>query len=140
MLPGALLVGDGAGLLDAVRLKGVHRAIQSGIAAGDTVAEALALDRLPDVFHAGITHDEHQPCHLKIKERERCVRECLAVYGAPCTRFCPAHVYTLADDGTAIKIDAANCLHCKTCQVKDPLQNIEWCLPEGGSGPNYPGL
>ncbi|MCX7004704.1 MAG: electron transfer flavoprotein-ubiquinone oxidoreductase [bacterium] len=231
--PGALIVGDGGGLLDAVRLKGIHLAMQSGIAAGDTLAEALAagaptpanlagypqrlratsgwrqmqrvrnvracfawgavpgvlaagaslmlggwvipgrlrmhadheclrkgtpatpgekehapkelpealaLDRLTDVFHAGITHDEHQPCHLKIKDRARCVRECLAVYGAPCTRFCPAQVYTLADDGTEIKIDAANCLHCKTCQVKDPLQNIEWTLPEGGSGPNYPGL
>ncbi len=232
---GALIVGDGAGLLDCLRLKGIHIAMHSGIAAGDTLFDCLKsddfsaakldgyaarmqatpgwsqmkrvrnvrawfrhgelpgvmaagmavttfgalppgrfataldskemkkqpgitpdkvralmtpptapaiepklqLDRLTDVFNSGVTHDEDQPCHLKIVDPGRCIRECLPAFGAPCTRFCPAQVYSLDDEGTRIKVDFANCLHCKTCRIKDPLDNIEWLLPEGGGGPKY---
>ncbi len=226
---GAMIVGDAAGLLDSLRLKGVHIAIQSGIAAGDTLFQCwekndystamlksypemlkrtsgwrqmtrvrnvrasfahgmfpgiaaagmswmtggilppgkmpishdwkhiklkaestpweqppkpddadvpLQLDRLTDVFFSGTKHEEHQPCHLKILDTKKC-RECIDRFGAPCTLFCPAQVYTMADDGISIRIDPSNCLHCKTCQIKDPYQNIEWNLPEGGGGPHY---
>jgi electron-transferring-flavoprotein dehydrogenase len=224
-----MIVGDGAGLVDSLRLKGVHIAIQSGIAAGDALFECwrssdfslaalkaypahfhsmsgwqqmkrvrnvragfaygmlqgmgvaglsvlsagslppgrlpvqsdwkhmdskastrpwrqvrkpndtnkdLQLDRLSDLYFSGTKHEEHQPCHLRILDTQTCTT-CIARYGAPCTLFCPANVYTLADDGRSIRIDPSNCLHCKTCQIKDPYQNIEWNLPEGGGGPHY---
>ena len=220
---GALIVGDSAGLLDTLRIKGIHLAAQSGRAAaavladcwnrgdfslsalsayGDRLTETsgwqqlkrvknvrapfsthMALgvmsagcawatfgalpfwavsmepdhlgleplakdsppqpkinaspvspDRLTDLFMSGTIHDEDQPCHIKIKDRETCV-ECIRVYGAPCQRFCPAEVYRLEDGH--IHIDFSNCLHCKTCQIKDPYQNIEWTLPQGGDGPRY---
>lgn len=221
---GALIVGDGAGLVDTLRIKGVHLAVQSGRAAGETLAscwrkndfsfEALkgysdllkktngwkqlkrvknvrapfstntllgvaaagcawatfgafpfwmvgmepdhaallpmlggklkkkpqlsvtstSPDRLTDVFMSGTLHDEDQPCHLKIKDPSKCV-ECIKKFGAPCTRFCPAEVYRLEDG--KIHVDFSNCLHCKTCQIKDPYQNIEWTFPQGGDGPRY---
>ena len=229
VVDGAMIVGDGGGLVDSLRLKGIHIAIQSGIAAGDTLYEcwkkrdyslaslqaypekfrqmpgwqqmrrvrnvraafthgslpgvaaaglswatrglippgrlsvgpdwkhltpkaecrpwpraprpndatrALQMDRLTDVFFSGTKHEEHQPCHLKILDAQTC-RTCMDTFGAPCTLFCPAEVYTLSDDRTHIRIDPSNCLHCKTCQIKDPYQNIEWTLPEGGGGPQY---
>jgi len=221
---GALIVGDGAGLVDTLRIKGVHIAMQSGVAAAQTLAdcwnandfsfEALkpyskrlkatsgwkqlkrvknvrapfstflglgvmsaglawatqgllpfwmvrmapdheelkplkgaklppaeplvasptSPDRLTDVFMSGTIHDEDQPCHLKIKDRDTC-RVCLQKYGAPCQRFCPAEVYRLEEGH--IHVDFSNCLHCKTCQIKDPFLNIEWTFPQGGDGPRY---
>jgi electron-transferring-flavoprotein dehydrogenase len=226
---GALIVGDAAGLLDSVRLKGVHGAVQSGIAAGDALFECarggdwsverlrryparlaetqvwkdlrkvrnvraafrygvptgvaatglslltggalpagrlgrhadhlgmqplgavkpppgttglakdsqLQMDRLTDLFYSGTAHEEHQPAHLHILDPRRCAEECIPKYGAPCTRFCPAEVYELDAATRSIRINASNCLHCKTCQIKDPLANIEWVPPEGGGGPRY---
>lgn len=221
---GALIVGDGAGLVDTLRIKGIHIAAMSGRAAAETLAacwnnddfsldalkpyddklkktegwkqlkrvknvrapfttnlilgvmsagcawatfgkfpfwqvpmapdheEMLPLkggrmpepetveasptspDRLTDVFMSGTIHDEDQPCHLKIRDRKRC-EECIKLYGAPCQRFCPAEVYRLEDGH--IHVDFSNCLHCKTCQIKDPFQNIEWTFPQGGDGPRY---
>jgi len=221
---GALIVGDGAGLVDTLRIKGVHIAMQSGRAAAETLAdcwtrndfslealkpydgrlkattgwkqlkrvknvrapfstnlilgvlsagcawatrgaipfwpvpmepddEALlplkggrvkpaailpasptSPDRLTDVFLSGTIHDEDQPCHLKIRDRSTCAA-CVTKYGAPCQRFCPAEVYRLEDGH--IHVDFSNCLHCKTCQIKDPYQNIEWTFPQGGDGPRY---
>ena len=221
---GALIVGDGAGLVDTLRIKGIHIAAMSGRAAAETLAacwnnddfsfealkpygdklkktegwkqlkrvknvrapfstnlvlgvmsagcawatfgafpfwqvpmapdheELLPLkggkmpepetveasqtspDRLTDVFMSGTIHDEDQPCHLKIRDRKKC-EECIKLYGAPCQRFCPAEVYRLEDGH--IHVDFSNCLHCKTCQIKDPFQNIEWTFPQGGDGPRY---
>ncbi len=221
---GALIVGDGAGLVDTLRIKGVHIAAQSGRAAAETLAacwnsndfslaaltpygdklkntegwkqlkrvknvrapfstnlalgvmsagcawatfgalpfwqvpmapdheemlplkggklpEAESLnmspvspDRLTDVFMSGTIHDEDQPCHLKILDRATCTK-CITLYGAPCQRFCPAEVYRLEDGH--IHVDFSNCLHCKTCQIKDPFKNIEWTFPQGGDGPRY---
>ena len=221
---GVMIVGDGAGLVDTLRIKGIHIAAQSGRAAAETLAacwnnddfsfealkpygdklkktegwkqlkrvknvrapfttnlvlgvmsagcawatfgkfpfwqvpmapdheEMLPLkggkmpepetvaasptspDRLTDVFMSGTIHDEDQPCHLKIRDRKRC-EECIKLYGAPCQRFCPAEVYRLEDGH--IHVDFSNCLHCKTCQIKDPFQNIEWTFPQGGDGPRY---
>ncbi|MBP5226818.1 MAG: electron transfer flavoprotein-ubiquinone oxidoreductase [Kiritimatiellae bacterium] len=221
---GALIVGDGAGLVDTLRIKGAHIAMQSGCAAAETLAScwtkndfsydalktygellkktsgwkqlkrvknvrapfswnllfgvasagcawatfgafpfwqvpmepdheallplrggklpavpalettAVSPDRLTDVFKSGTIHDEDQPCHLKIKDRAKCA-ECIKKFGAPCQRFCPAEVYRLEDG--EIHVDFSNCLHCKTCQIKDPYQNIEWTFPQGGDGPRY---
>ena len=221
---GVLIVGDGAGLVDSLRIKGVHIAMMSGRAAGETLANCwinndfskealqqydiklketpgwqqlkrvknvrasfskgimtgvmsagfawatygafpfwqvdikrdfeglktlqetasddwqmpitpLSPDRLTDVFMSGTKHEENQPCHLKILDTKRCIEECIPKYGAPCLLFCPARVYALEDNH--IHVDFSNCLHCKTCQIKDPLQNIEWTLPQGGDGPRY---
>ena len=221
---GALIVGDGAGLLDSLRIKGIHIAAQSGRAAAETLAECWAADdfspaalgsyagrlrqtegwkqlrrvrnvrapfsthmvlgvlsagcawatfgafpfwhvpmapdhahlrplkggtppapgplpagptspdRLTDVFMSGTVHDEDQPCHLRILDRATC-EKCIELYGAPCQRFCPAEVYRLEDGH--IHVDFSNCVHCKTCQIKDPFQNIEWTFPQGGDGPRY---
>ena len=221
---GALIVGDGAGLVDTLRIKGIHLAAMSGRAAAETLAdcwtkndfslealqpyeerlkktegwkqlrrvrnvrapfsmhltlgvmcagtawatfgafpfwqvpmeadykalEALpggkmpaagameatptSPDRLTDVFMSGTIHDEDQPCHLKIIDRKKC-EKCIRRFGAPCQRFCPAEVYRLEEGH--IHIDFSNCLHCKTCQIKDPYQNIEWTFPQGGDGPRY---
>ena len=221
---GVLIVGDGAGLVDTLRIKGIHIAAQSGRAAAETLAacwnsndfslaalkpygdklkktegwrqlkrvknvrapfsthlilgvmsagcawatfgalpfwqvpmapdhaELLPLkggklpdpesvtssptspDRLTDVFMSGTIHDEDQPCHLKILDRTICTK-CIKLFGAPCQRFCPAEVYRLEEGH--IHVDFSNCLHCKTCQIKDPFQNIEWTFPQGGDGPRY---
>jgi len=219
---GAMIVGDGGGLLDSLRIKGIHMAMQSGRLAGETLAGAwmkddftasalgdyprrlrksrvwdelrrvrnvrapfskhMALgvaaagcawatrgalpwwrvamhpdhatlrpqrngnepaapplsptnpDRLSDLFLSGTRHDEDQPCHLHILDRAKCA-ECITTYGAPCQHFCPAEVYRL--EGDHIHIDFSNCLHCKTCQIKDPFRNIEWTAPLGGDGPRY---
>ena len=94
------------------------------------------LDKLSDVFFSKTRHEEDQPCHLKIPDPEKC-KICIVKYGAPCTLFCPGQVYVLKDDQQGIHIDFSNCLHCKTCQIKDPMDNIRWTPPEGGGGPVY---
>lgn len=97
-------------------------------------------DRLASVYFAQTEHDEDQPVHLQILEPDICTTRCTEEYGNPCTRFCPASVYEMvesSDGGQELKINAANCVHCKTCDIKDPYQIINWVTPEGGSGPNY---
>ena len=217
--PGCIMVGDGAGLLDSLRIKGVHIALQSAVCAADAIlagapesyverlhattgwkemkrvrnvrapfsiampfgvmAAGLAWatfgkfpffrlpglgrndaaeleelkpgriareerieipsgpampDRLTDVFMSGTIHEEDQPCHLKIKDHSRC-EECERRFGSPCTRFCPAEVYR-RDEGR-LQIDFSNCLHCKTCRIKCPMENVDWTFPQGGDGPRY---
>jgi electron-transferring-flavoprotein dehydrogenase len=96
-------------------------------------------DRLASVYFAATEHEENQPVHLKILEPEICVSRCVEEYNNPCTRFCPAQVYEMIEDdgGRQLQINSANCVHCKTCDIKDPYQIINWVAPEGGSGPNY---
>ena len=97
-------------------------------------------DRLSSVFYAVTAHDEVQPVHLKVRDTSICATTCATEYGNPCTRFCPAQVYEMVDDGAGgkrLQINAANCVHCKACDIKDPYQIIDWTTPEGGSGPNY---
>ena len=223
-MPGALLIGDTAGLLNVPKIKGTHQAIRSGMLAAehlvantlspqgfdarlraspvmdelhkvrnvkpgfkrglwfgmlnaawetlvggrspwtlrnkadwstlqklgeheqpkrDYVDRALApRDRLAGVYFAATEHDEDQPVHLRVRDTSVCVTTCAEEYGNPCTRFCPAGVYEIvADDaGKRLQINAANCVHCKTCDIKDPYQIIDWVTPEGGSGPNYQNL
>jgi len=100
-------------------------------------------DRLAAVFHAGNVHDEHQPVHLLVSDTTICATRCGPEFGNPCENFCPANVYELVDDGAGgrrLQINAANCVHCKACDIKDPYGIITWTTPEGGSGPNYQGL
>ena len=97
-------------------------------------------DRLAAVYFAGNVHEEAQPVHLKVADTGICATRCATEYGNPCQYFCPAHVYEMVDDGAGgrrLQINAANCVHCKACDIKDPYQIITWTAPEGGSGPNY---
>lgn len=226
-MPGALLIGDTAGLLNVPKIKGTHQAIRSGMLAAEHLAEdgleaagfdaklrasdAMAelrrvrnikpgfkkglwaglanaawetvtgglspwtlrvradwssidklgahdgperdyvprdlppRDRLAGVYFAATEHDEDQPVHLLVHDTEVCVTRCTEEYGNPCTRFCPASVYEIVEDAAAehgkrLQINAANCVHCKTCDIKDPYEIITWVTPEGGSGPNYQNL
>ena len=103
----------------------------------------LTFDRLTDVYHSGTRHEEDQPCHLHVADTNICATKCVVEYGNPCQYFCPAAVYEMAKDpsGTLkLKINAANCVHCKTCDIADPYQIIDWVVPEGGGGPNYEGM
>jgi electron-transferring-flavoprotein dehydrogenase len=102
----------------------------------------LTFDRVTDVYHSGTRHEEDQPCHLKVLDTNICVKRCAEEYGNPCQYFCPAAVYEMVKEGNGLKlkINAANCVHCKTCDIADPYQIIEWTVPEGGGGPNYEGM
>src|SRR5262249_37761567 len=100
-------------------------------------------DRLASVFFASTTHDESQPAHLKVLDQSICITKCAQEFGNPCQRFCPANVYEIVEDaqgGKRLQINAANCVHCKACDIKDPYEIINWTTPEGGSGPNYQSL
>jgi electron-transferring-flavoprotein dehydrogenase len=102
----------------------------------------ISFDKLSSVFLSGVNHEENQPCHLHLKEAGVPEAVNLAIYGGPEARFCPAGVYeyVAAGEKTRLRINAQNCVHCKTCDIKDPTQNIVWTTPEGGGGPNYPNM
>jgi electron-transferring-flavoprotein dehydrogenase len=104
----------------------------------------ISFDRLSSVFLSNTAHEEDQPCHLVLQQPNVAIELNLARYDAPEQRYCPAGVYEiLRDDDQGeprLQINAANCLHCKTCDIKDPSQNILWRSPEGGGGPNYPNM
>ncbi|WP_411834144.1 4Fe-4S dicluster domain-containing protein [Pseudoxanthomonas mexicana] len=223
-MPGALLIGDTAGLLNVPKIKGTHQAIRSAMLAAEHLAanaldpagfdaklrasDAMAelrqvrnvkpgfkkglwfgllngawetavggrspwtlkmtpdwssldkvgeheqprrdyvertlapRDRLQGVYYAATEHDEDQPAHLKVADTNICIERCSVEYDNPCTRFCPAGVYEIVDaaEGRRLQINAANCVHCKTCDIKDPYEIITWVTPEGGAGPNYQNL
>jgi len=102
----------------------------------------LTFDRLSSVFVSNTNHEEDQPSHLRLRDPAVAVAINLTVYDGPETRYCPAGVYEFVSEGGAprLQINAQNCVHCKTCDIKDPKQNIEWVVPEGGGGPNYPNM
>lgn len=230
-----LLIGDSAGFLNALRLKGIHLAIQSGIMAAETIADAIkaddfssaklagmqrrfetspakaelfkirnyhqgfdsglvagminygiqfitggrgaferravepdhlhmmkfadfftggkkpklplkpdnviTFDKLTDVYKSGTKHEEEQPPHLVIADYDICNNRCTKEYGNPCQYFCPAQVYEIVDNedgsGKHLQLTPSNCVHCKTCDIADPYQIINWVVPEGAGGPNY---
>jgi len=115
----------------------------------------LTFNKLDDVFRSGTSHDEDSPCHLIVADTNICATRCAAEYGNPCQYFCPAAVYEMvpaatgappitkdgfSDSGKRLQINFANCVHCKTCDIMDPYQIIDWVPPEGGGGPVYTGL
>ena len=233
VVPGGLLVGDDAGFLNMLKIKGSHTAMKSGMLAADAVFDALAsgaqgrtmLDSYPEMFknswlynelyearnaapaihkfgtlfgsaftwidqtfmrghapftlsdptpdHATLTkasearpidypkpdnvlsfdklssvflsntnHEEDQPCHLVLKDPTIPIAKNLPEYDEPAQRYCPAGVYEVVEEGgkPRFQINAQNCVHCKTCDIKDPAQNINWVVPEGTGGPNYPNM
>lgn len=100
----------------------------------------LTFDKLASVFLSNTYHEENQPCHLKLKQAKLAIDVNLKTYASPESRYCPAAVYEIVEEegkGPRLQINAQNCIHCKTCDIKDPRQNIVWQAPEGGGGPNY---
>ncbi len=99
------------------------------------------VDKLTDVYHSGTKHEEKQPAHLHVVDTNICATQCAEEYGNPCTRFCPAQVYNMHHNEKTgrkeLQIDFSNCVHCKTCDIRDPYQIITWVPPEGGQGPEY---
>jgi electron-transferring-flavoprotein dehydrogenase len=104
----------------------------------------ITFDRLSSVFISNTNHEEDQPAHLKLRDPEKAIAINYRLYDSPEQRYCPAGVYEIVDDaasgGKRLQINAQNCVHCKTCDIKDPEQNIDWVVPEGGGGPNYPNM
>jgi electron-transferring-flavoprotein dehydrogenase len=147
---GLQFVTGGRGLTDPMRSKPGYQEY-SKLDRGNTLVDQSArfkgdgkvtFDRLTDVYHSGTRHEEDQPCHLIVLEPNICGDRCVREYGNPCQYFCPAAVYEMVTEKGAakLKINASNCVHCKTCDIADPYQIINWIPPEGGGGPNYEGM
>ena len=104
----------------------------------------ISFDRLSSVFISNTNHEEDQPSHLKLRDPETAIAVNYRLYDSPEQRYCPAGVYEIVQEGETgaprLQINAQNCVHCKTCDIKDPTQNIDWVVPEGGGGPNYPNM
>jgi electron-transferring-flavoprotein dehydrogenase len=102
----------------------------------------LSFDRLTNVSFSFTNHDESQPAHLRLNDPTIPIRVNLPEFAEPAQRYCPAGVYEVLDDGVekVFRINFQNCVHCKTCDIKDPSQNITWTVPQGGDGPNYPNM
>ena len=102
----------------------------------------LSFDKLTSVFLSNTNHEEDQPCHLTLKDEAVPINHNLPIYDEPAQRYCPAGVYEIIEEGSEhrLQINAQNCVHCKTCDIKDPSQNITWVVPEGSGGPNYPNM
>ena len=139
-------ITGGRGLVDPMPAHAGHEAYKKidGQPAGPRFAGdgKLTFDRLTDVYHSGTRHEEDQPGHLHVADLNVCATKCVEEYGNPCQYFCPAAVYEMVKDGAGqkLKINFANCVHCKTCDIADPYQIINWVVPEGGGGPNYEGM
>ncbi|MDT7690389.1 MAG: electron-transferring-flavoprotein dehydrogenase [Acidobacteriota bacterium] len=103
----------------------------------------LTFNKVTDVYHAAVSHDEDQPAHLHVLDTDICATRCVEEYANPCQRFCPAAVYEMVENGDGqrrLQINFSNCVHCKTCDIMDPYQIINWVTPEGGGGPDYKGM
>ena len=147
---GFQFITGGRGLVDPMRTKPGYEDYTKLNRDGSLVDQStrfkgdgkLTFDRLTDVYHSGTRHDEDQPCHLVVLEPNICGDRCVREFGNPCQYFCPAAVYEMVTEKGApkLKINAANCVHCKTCDIADPYQIIQWVPPEGGGGPNYEGM
>jgi len=140
-------ISGGRGLVDPMRSHAGHEAYRK-LNGRRPPAERfkgdgkLTFDRLTDVYHSGTRHDDDEPCHLLVADTNICVSRCTQEFGNPCQYFCPAAVYEMVEERgeRKLKINAANCVHCKTCDIADPYQIITWVPPEGGGGPNYEGM
>jgi electron-transferring-flavoprotein dehydrogenase len=144
---GIQFVTGGRGLIDPMRTRPGHEEYHKLKGSGPAPARfkgdgALTFDRLTDVYHSGTRHEEDQPCHLIVADLNVCATKCVTEYGNPCQYFCPAAVYEMVQEKgqPRLKINASNCVHCKTCDIADPYEIITWVPPEGGGGPNYEGM
>jgi len=155
LLPGLLNAGlvlatNGRGLSDGMTMKAGHERMRTVAAVHGKSAKPFArakydggktFSRLDDVYASGTQHEEDQPPHLVVADPDVCRTTCAEEYDNPCTRFCPAEVYEMEEDpergGKRLRINAGNCVHCKTCDIMDPYQIIDWTVPEGGGGPRY---
>jgi electron-transferring-flavoprotein dehydrogenase len=145
---GAQYVTGGQGLKDPLMLRNDHETMKpaSSDVTPDVIDPAafdgtLYVDKLTGVFLSKTAHREDQPSHILVHDTQLCIKQCYPKYKSPCTRFCPGNVYEIdADSETGkmrLKLNPSNCLHCKTCDIKDPFLNITWTCPEGGEGPGY---
>lgn len=150
MLHGGLqMITGGRGLYRRYPTRAGHQRMEKLSASGTKAAAVLpasplvdgvlTFDKLTDVYHSGTGHDEEQPCHLHVLDLEICKDRCTREYGNPCQYFCPAAVYEIVpkEGGRIPFVNFANCVHCKTCDIMDPYQIIEWVPPKGGDGPRY---
>jgi electron-transferring-flavoprotein dehydrogenase len=144
---GIQYVTGGRGLADPMRMRPGHEEYQklNGLSPAPERFKgdgSLTFDRLTDVYHSGTRHEEDQPCHLIVSNLDVCATKCVTEYGNPCQYFCPAAVYEMVQEKgqPRLKINASNCVHCKTCDIADPYEIITWVPPEGGGGPNYEGM
>lgn len=125
---------------DHVQLKNTEDCVKIDYPKPDSV---LSFDKLSSVFLSNTNHEEEQPCHLKLKDITVPITVNLAQYDEPAQRYCPAGVYEIIESEQGekqLQINGQNCVHCKTCDIKDPSQNITWVVPEGAGGPNYPNM
>jgi electron-transferring-flavoprotein dehydrogenase len=141
---GAQYVTKGRGIVDPMVIEkdsGTLKEVKAGVAVPEKEKGydgELYVDKLTGVYLSGTRHEEDQPCHLKVLDTDICIDACFKTYRNPCTRFCPGQVYEMeTEGGLRLKLNPSNCLHCKTCEIKDPYENIIWTCPEGGGGPNY---
>jgi electron-transferring-flavoprotein dehydrogenase len=150
---GLQMISGGRGLFDRLEAAADHehmmfadeyaaRAISHNPATNIKYDNKYIFDKLTDVYHSGTKHEEDQPPHLIIADYDICNGRCVEEYGNPCQFFCPAQVYEMvADDNRPgrkrLQLTPSNCVHCKTCDIADPYQIINWVVPEGGGGPNY---
>jgi len=144
---GIQFITGGRGLIDPMHARPGHEEYEKLNGSEPTPERfkgdgALTFDRLTDVYHSGTRHEEDQPCHLVVADLNVCATKCVTEYGNPCQYFCPAAVYEMVQEKgqPRLKINASNCVHCKTCDIADPYEIITWVPPEGGGGPNYEGM
>src|SRR6202166_3978245 len=144
---GIQFVTGGRGLIDPMRARPGHEEYRK-LNGSEPAPErfkgdgALTFDRLTDVYHSGTRHEEDQPCHLVVADLNVCATKCVTEYGNPCQYFCPAAVYEMVQEKgqPRLKINASNCVHCKTCDIADHYEIITWVPREGAVGPNYEGM
>lgn len=144
---GVQMITGGRGLCARRAMTEDHettRRVESAKLTKPSFDDKYAVDKLTDVFSAGSIHEEDQPSHLVITDPSICITRCTKEYGNPCRHFCPAAVYewphqseAAAEEAGGVVVNFSNCVHCKTCDIADPYQIIEWTVPEGGGGPKY---
>jgi electron-transferring-flavoprotein dehydrogenase len=148
---GWTIVGGGRWLRDPVPATAGHERLKTLAELGGTPPPPAGpapdrrtiFDRNTSVHFSGTRHREDQPSHLIVHDLDICRTRCTVEYANPCTRYCPANVYEMVDDGAGgrrLHINASNCVHCKTCDIMDPYQIVDWVPPEGGEGPRYSGM
>lgn len=143
---GIQMITGGRGLFDRIKVEEDWRAMkmlkQAPKEEPFVPDGKITFDKLSCVFASGTKHEEDQPCHLKIADFSICNGRCIEEYGNPCRYFCPANVYEMVEENgrKVLEINPTNCVHCKTCDIKDPYEIITWVPPEGGGGPNYKGM